>query len=152
MYQPNFCSECGAKIIRLNWHFWHSRRFCDRCAKSLRKQRLKAPLLAAVGMFSVGLVTGRAGRPAPPPLVIERRADSPQTDPKRANVITAAGPTAPNKEANSQPLESDGPVYLCGARTKKGKPCSRRMHGPLRCWQHKGMPAMLPPEKLVVGP
>jgi len=41
-------------------------------------------------------------------------------------------------------------VYTCGARTKKGKPCSRRVHGPVRCWQHKGLPAMLPPEKLVI--
>jgi hypothetical protein len=41
-------------------------------------------------------------------------------------------------------------VYLCGARTKKGTPCSRRVHGPVRCWQHKGSPAMLPQEKLLV--
>jgi hypothetical protein len=24
------------------------------------------------------------------------------------------------------------------------------VHGPVRCWQHKGMPAMLPQEKLLV--
>jgi hypothetical protein len=45
-------------------------------------------------------------------------------------------------------IEAD--VYICGARTKKGMPCSRRVHGPVRCWQHKGMPAMLPQEKLLV--
>jgi hypothetical protein len=41
-------------------------------------------------------------------------------------------------------------VYTCGARTKKGTPCSRRVHGPVRCWQHKGAAAMLPAEKLMV--
>jgi len=41
-------------------------------------------------------------------------------------------------------------VYTCGARTKKGKPCSRRVHGFVRCWQHKGLPAMLPEDKLII--
>ena len=27
---------------------------------------------------------------------------------------------------------------------------TRRVHGPVRCWQHKGMPAMLPQDKLIV--
>jgi hypothetical protein len=42
-------------------------------------------------------------------------------------------------------------VYLCGARTKKGTPCSRRVHGPVRCWQHKGASAMLPQDKLRIN-
>jgi hypothetical protein len=41
-------------------------------------------------------------------------------------------------------------VSLCGARTKKGTMCTRRVHGAVRCWQHLGKPAMLPPEKLLV--
>lgn len=40
-------------------------------------------------------------------------------------------------------------VYFCGARTKKGTPCSRRVKTAGRCWQHAGQPAMLPPEKLI---
>ena len=43
-------------------------------------------------------------------------------------------------------------VYFCGAQTKKGTPCLRRVkikNG--RCWQHTGQPAMLPPEKLVAS-
>ena len=46
------------------------------------------------------------------------------------------------------PVEEE--VYLCGARTKKDTPCSRRVHGPKRCWQHKGMKAMLTQEKLLI--
>jgi hypothetical protein len=42
-------------------------------------------------------------------------------------------------------------VYICGAQTKKGTPCSRRVKGGGRCWQHTGQPSMLPPEKLVVS-
>ena len=33
-------------------------------------------------------------------------------------------------------------VHYCGAETKKGTPCARRVKGPTRCYQHAGMPAM----------
>ena len=33
-------------------------------------------------------------------------------------------------------------VHYCGAETKKGTPCARRVKGPTRCYQHVGMPAM----------
>ncbi len=39
-------------------------------------------------------------------------------------------------------------AYFCGAQTKKGTPCSRRVKNNSRCWQHVGQSAMLPPEKL----
>jgi hypothetical protein len=42
-------------------------------------------------------------------------------------------------------------VYFCGAQTKKGTPCSRRVKGGGRCWQHAGQTAMLPPEKLLIS-
>lgn len=41
--------------------------------------------------------------------------------------------------------------YYCGAETKKGTPCSRRVKGGGRCWQHQGQEAMLPPEKLIIS-
>lgn len=43
------------------------------------------------------------------------------------------------------------PVYWCGAQTKKGTPCSRKVKGGGRCWQHEGQAAMLPPEKLLIS-
>jgi hypothetical protein len=142
MYRPNFCSECGAKIVRLHWHPWTSRRFCDGCARLLRKERLKLPLILAALLLIVGYVIGRAQRPKAPPLIIQRSANSPllKTD-NAGEVGQSARETAPVLEET---------VYVCGARTKKGTPCSRRVHHPGRCWQHKGMPAMLSAEKLVV--
>ncbi len=41
--------------------------------------------------------------------------------------------------------QNDSPerVYICGARTKKGTACSRRVKkSGIRCWQHQGMQAM----------
>ena len=142
MYRPNFCSECGTKIVRLHWHPWTSRRFCDACARPLRKERLQLPLVGAVLLFSMGFVTGRALRPKPPPLIIQRTANSPlaKSESSGQSGVNANSPAPPIEEA----------VYICGARTKKGTPCSRRVHQPARCWQHKGAKAMLPVEKLVV--
>lgn len=43
------------------------------------------------------------------------------------------------------------PVYFCGAQTKKGTPCTRKVKGGGRCWQHLGQPAMFPKEKLIAS-
>ncbi len=145
MYRPNFCSECGTKIVRLHWHPWTSRRFCDGCARRLRKERLQPPLLAVFLLLSLGFATGRALRPKAPPLIIERVANSPLAEGESPGV---PGQTGVNANSPTPPVEEA--VYICGARTKKGTPCSRRVHQPGRCWQHKGMKAMLPDEKLVI--
>jgi hypothetical protein len=47
--------------------------------------------------------------------------------------------------SQSLPIES---VYICGAKTKKGTPCSRRVKGSVRCWQHLGQEAVLPAKDL----
>lgn len=41
--------------------------------------------------------------------------------------------------------------YYCGARTKKGTPCTRRVKNSGRCWQHVGQTAMLPQDKLIAS-
>jgi hypothetical protein len=103
-----------------------------------------------------GFVIGKYMRPSPPPLIIQRAANSPLSDqpvgfepkprsPKEAN--------ASNQAVNQSVSNSDDVVYICGARTKKGTPCHRRVHAAgERCFQHKGMAAMLPPEKLTIKP
>jgi hypothetical protein len=155
MYTPNFCVECGSKLLRLRWHFWTSRKFCEHCARRLRKARLTRVFLVSFALMSVGYVAGRVRRPANPPLIIDRRSDSPLNDNAESGRATATSPAIqsglnPSAAQNSAPASPEEVVYMCGARTKKGTPCSRRVHGPVRCWQHKGMPAMLPQEKLLI--
>jgi len=131
-YRPNFCSECGAKIVRLRWRVWTSRRFCDECGARLgRKLRLQRIGIIVV-LVLLGVLIGRGFRHEPPPLVIQR-------------------PTAaPSSQTAQTATTIEEKTYICGARTKKGTPCSRRVRGPVRCWQHKGAKAMLPLEKLLV--
>ena len=130
-YRPNFCCECGEKIVRLRWRLWTSRKFCDTCFGRSGKDYWLQRLVAIVILLAMGILIGRGSRRERPPLIIERPVQSSSQDP-----VTQAAPT--------------DQVFICGARTKKGKPCSRRVHGPTRCWQHKGLPAMFPTEKLVI--
>ncbi|MFL6332019.1 MAG: hypothetical protein ACJ754_01595 [Pyrinomonadaceae bacterium] len=113
---------------------------------------MKRALLLASALFLPGFLFGRLLRPPAPPLVLERGTQTvaplppapatPQPKPQPAY--------GPDRTANERPTDPEEVVYICGARTKKGTPCQRRVRGPGRCWQHRGQPAMLPPSKLVV--
>lgn len=157
MYKPNFCAECGTQIIRARWHVWTSRRFCNDCGQRLRKSRFVRPLIACAVLFGLGVGVGRSARPSPPPLIITQGQTSglPLTerssDNRKDSSSKSASPSGPDGTTTEQATDPNEVVSICGARTKKGTPCSRRVRGVGRCWQHKGMPAMLPPEKLVVA-
>lgn len=140
-YRPNFCCECGNKIVRLRWFLWTSRRFCDKCFRTFAKSHWLRPTLTLFALVLFGVLIGRGCRRAPPPLIIERTATPPAQNSVSSN---SASPPAP------QPSPVTEQIYICGARTKKGTPCSRRVHGPVRCWQHKGSTTMVPLEKLLV--
>jgi hypothetical protein len=162
MYRPNFCAECGARIERARWRLWTSRRFCPSCEGRVRRARVVAPLVASVALLLSAFAAGRLTRPASPPLVINRVTTpaglsgqmTTQTPGNPANTTAKPDASAPRYGADGTPDERPTDpaeiVSICGARTKKGTPCSRRVRGTGRCWQHRGRPAMLPPAKLVV--
>jgi hypothetical protein len=56
----------------------------------------------------------------------------------------------PDGSPTERPTDPNEIISICGARTKKGTPCQRRVRGTGRCWQHRGMNAMLPASKLIV--
>jgi hypothetical protein len=59
--------------------------------------------------------------------------------------------TAKQNAGEGKQKTTEEAVYLCGAQTKKGTTCSRRVKGGGRCWQHRGQPAMLSADKLVAS-
>ena len=159
MYKPNFCVECGERVERARWRVWTSRRFCQACDARFLRARLVAPLLLAACPLALGFVAGRGLRPARPPLVVVR-GESPASE-GASGRVGAGAPRGVVSEgavtnygadgtAGERPTDPAEVVSVCGARTKKGTPCSRRVRGTGRCWQHRGLPAMLPPGKLIV--
>ena len=148
MYQPKFCTECGAPLGR--GRFWLSRSLCSVCAKGFRKARIIPPLLAIVSLLGGGFLAGRANRSAPPPLIIERREPTAATaSGSFRGELQPAGATA--AKADQHPISSPETISICGARTKRGTPCSRKVRGTGRCWQHRGKAAVLPAAKLTVA-
>ena len=68
-----------------------------------------------------------------------------------AQVIQNTQTLPTSKEPVNSQISVAEPVHFCGAQTKKGTPCTRRVKNSGRCWQHIGQPAMLPKEKLIVS-
>jgi len=166
LYRPSFCSHCGEKIERAEWPLVASRRFCDVCA---RENRLTEWLPRVV--VSVAVALGAAGlfglfRASPP---VENRAAQPDvltlagtgtkraagdfdtTPPRIQQSQPSSNSSQPIQVANStsepvkEPAISKNPApdYYCGAATKKGTPCRRKVKRPgERCWQHRGMPSI----------
>lgn len=153
MSNSNFCRNCGARLPRKSWRLWMRGALCDDCAKrpgvSTRNRAIIGITLVAAAAFAFG----RYLRPPSPPLIIQRAANSPLSDaPLDLNSITKRGAVTPNVAPQTSATD-DETVYICGARTKKGTPCRRRVHvGGERCYQHKGRTAMVALEKLVINP
>lgn len=162
MYRPNFCAECGVAIERARWPVWASRRFCPACARRFWRGRWARLLLACLLLFASGFGVGRALKPAPPPLLVAPNAlpiapaelvDTTKATSAATNRTANAPPARPyslDGTANERPTDPNEIISICGARTRKGTPCQRRVRGTGRCWQHRGQPAMLPPEKLII--
>jgi hypothetical protein len=127
------------------------------------RKRFVVPLALCALLACSFFMLGRASRPAAPAAAFGRGAldlsrlpapdSTRRADAKRDAAAPGSKPEpsyGPDGTSNERPTDPAEVVYVCGARTKKGTPCSRRVRGPGRCWQHRGMPAILPPSKLVV--
>jgi hypothetical protein len=161
MYRPNFCAECGERLARRDWRaqirVCARASWCDDCARRLGQYGFAgvARPTAIISIIAISAFAfGRYLRPTPPPLIISRAANSPLPD-LPVNFNDTARPTN-RKQSDSRSQDVAGvdledAAYTCGARTKKGTPCRRRVHtAGERCFQHKGRPAIVPLEKLEV--
>jgi hypothetical protein len=172
-YRPDFCCGCGEKIERTDWKPWTSTRFCDLCSTDHPFTEIGPKVLAVVGVLAacLGIGSFMKSPPAPEPR-IARKNLTPQSNEsvptftkfKTTDALAnQSQPSSPIENTNvSKPLTPAGkpaadpqmasePIYFCGAETKKGTPCTRKVKGNVRCWQHRGMPAMAPPGKLLVS-
>jgi hypothetical protein len=178
LFRPSFCANCGEKIDRVDWGILTSRRFCPVCESEFKGQDLIPRVIVAasllVGAIGVGgyLKSGSAVSESQllrqPQKLMSQQLPVAQAAPKELPVNSAASVSgmpeiqskmpAPKSEIQTQeppkqPAKFQAPevaeeVYFCGAKTAKGTPCMHRVKGNVRCFQHVGMPAMLPSDKL----
>ena len=175
LYKPKYCCHCGEQIERIEWFPWTSRRFCETCsAENKIYDWLPRGLVAFGVLFSIfGLGAYLSGGKREAPVAVKQnRSENPKPlpTPENQKVVSQASanaqPLLQQPSVNNQtkpvlqapktePIQKENAskeiAYFCGAQTKKGTPCSRRVKGGGRCWQHAGQPAILPPEKLVAS-
>ena len=167
-FRPSFCANCGEKIERADWGILTSRRFCQVCETEFKGQDL-IPRAIVAGGIVLGIVgfSGylRSGNATPSPVVqtSQQRPQSHSTERSATPAVQAVpevqssmvqpktlAANASNSAPKAKP-ETEEAAYYCGAETKKGTACTRRVKGNVRCFQHKGMPAMLPADQLRIG-
>lgn len=177
-YKPNFCCNCGEKIQRTDWKLLSSRRFCDVCQIENQGHEWLPRAIVGIGViagiFGFGTLMGSKTADQMVPVRLAQTADArqtlsapesksqvllPQTEQSRTAVSSAPSASdlpalAPGTLTKEQPRPrnsaSDDPVYYCGAMTKKGKPCSRRVKSKGRCWQHADRPDLEPTRQMDV--
>jgi hypothetical protein len=170
LYKPNFCCNCGEKIERKDWTVFTSRRFCGVCETEFKGVDYLPRAVTALA--AITLLVGAAGlfrsdRKLPASAGIDmtqqrRFVSTNKTPDQNLAISTDEGKTnkllqnTPQQniptsqaipDANSlqrQPAQktSTEAVYFCGALTKKGTPCTRRVKTKgARCFQHVGQPS-----------
>lgn len=166
LYRPKFCANCGDAIERAHWFVWTSRRFCEVCEVELKGHELVPRAIVALvllvslgavvasfssrpsGSFESARLSGPSIAPAPRSGPVEKRPV--EVVPSTEAAVSGQPATAPQASTTGRntPVNSRPPVVveesarICAAETKKGTPCSRRVKGNDRCYQHLGMPAM----------
>lgn len=167
-----FCNNCAEKIEETDKSWKDGGRYCSVCRHDFPVQAYGSKFLmflaVLVGLFGIGSLwrggektlnvsakqiavnsvnQGKVTNQTPP--ANSNSSVPPLTQKNNAlqNTVNSAG-QAPTKQTESAPVSSVETVYYCGAMTKKGTSCTRRVRGGGRCWQHKGQAAILPPEKL----
>jgi hypothetical protein len=176
-FRPNFCANCGERVERAEWGLLTSRRFCYVCESEYKGHdlipRFVVGLGIAIGIFGFGSYL-KSGPMNPGPDAAARqslRVAGQKLQEKRASNVENAGDQRVMEQPKTEPATTEkgqihrpneqqsGPIaasvkpviaeqaYFCGAETKKGTPCSRRVKGNVRCYQHHGMPAMPKAEK-----
>ena len=86
--------------------------------------------------------------PVPTNNAVQTLAQSSNSAAQIKSQIGAKASDLKTKQIESSTNDPSEEVYFCGAATRKGTMCSRRVKGGGRCWQHVGQAANLPQQKL----
>ena len=147
LYKPKYCCNCGDRIDRTQWRLRSSRRFCQVCETDhvLDEWIPVAVLVSSIGFGLLGLGgffedtaqavpvggtfkrgSSQPAKTGPPSLRIDEASNRESTPDGVQGINTPSDP------------ERRSERFACGAVTKKGSACSRRVDSRgARCWQHR---------------
>jgi hypothetical protein len=137
MPAAKFCSVCGERLKTKRPPVLPFRSFCARCSPRFRTARLVfavTSICAAIIFVAIRF----SARPEPFQFI-----GSP-VDSNAAGITSALNDRASNASQSVEPSRSSegerltiAVVGICGAPTKSGKPCQRKVKGGGYCWQHR---------------
>jgi hypothetical protein len=136
MSTARFCSECGERLKVTRSTILRAGSSCRRCSRGFERLHLKSIVAVAV-CIAIGFAAGR--------FTTTREAFYYIGTPVESG-SGGAGPPADQTSSRSresrapaeQPVFSLGATESsCGARTKSGRPCQRKVKSGGYCWQHR---------------
>lgn len=176
-YKPTFCCNCGEKIERIDSKVWSSRRFCDICAveyKGIEWIATGAVVVASLFvLFGIGTYFQNRGENAHKsdsqiveksiakrkmvaeqnilPLRSDRNSNSRSTfdGSSTTPLIAKSTPEMSGEQLKIEKAITDNSAHYCGAMTKKGSSCLRKVKTNVRCWQHSGQPSVMLSRKIL---
>src|SRR3982751_5953650 len=80
MHAANFCIECGERLAPEGWRGGLRGNLCDACAQRFGTFASARSIIVIALIAGFAFATGRYIRPSPPPLLIQRAANSPLSD------------------------------------------------------------------------
>ena len=131
---PSFCSDCGERLRSTRAGFWPLRARCYYCRPRAGRGRLLLSGLLAISL-GAGFVLGRYTRRPEPFYFIGT-----PVEPRSLPVVSSAengNPERPPTSADMQRGAGRAVESICGAITRSGKPCQRKVRGGGFCWQHR---------------
>jgi len=127
-----FCSECGERLEVKRRTVLPLRAFCTRCSPRFRTVRLVSAAILVLATFAFAV--SRLSPEREPFYLIGTPLQS------SANGGTTGSPDSIEPTRSNAPVAVDSAIAICGATTKSGKPCQRKVKGGGYCWQHRDKP------------
>lgn len=139
MPAARFCSECGVRLKVKQISTLPFRSFCAECSPGYHRIRLvliAVPVVCAVMGFVIGHYTSM-----PEPFYFIGTPVDLSANRIQSSTDTNGDPSTRANRALRQPEQlvdsSSAAGTVCGAQTRSGKPCRRKVKGGGYCWQHR---------------
>jgi len=131
-----FCTKCGCRPVVDPGSLTSSGLYCSKCSPQSRRRRFTF-IAIAILCAGIGFAAGRYTATREPLYIIgtpiqlnANRIASPQ---QSQSSISSVGDPQPTRSESASPTAT----AICGARTKSGKTCQRKVKGGGFCWQHR---------------
>jgi hypothetical protein len=134
-----FCSECGKSLDAVPGSRWPFRIYCLECSPRFYNRAIGG-FMGALTLVAASFLLARW---TTPPLRVQLigtpiekyTGDNEAAAKQDENAPNQPSGKAPASEFESKPVEEAD--VACGAPTRSGRPCRRKVKGGGHCWQHR---------------